>query len=1098
MGGAISSYWVRSIVTNPADGTIYAACEGSYPWGQTYGVGVWKYQNGAWSDTGTLSNDDVSCLVFDNQRGILYAAAGSNGVWKYDGKNWKDTNPGMPTSADQIALDPNSGNLYAGMNGNPETGVRLYANGSWGDISMNLGGYAIEGMAFDPATNVTYAGPAGQHVFKLVAGAWVDMGGPGTSYTAHRIAVDASGTNVYVGTSGNGIFRYDGKSWIDTKVGSIYLTDAMLYEPISGLLYAACYDPASGGKGVLVYDGSNWYDTGLAQQSSVALSIGFNKATNTLFAGTDGYGVYSAQLPTIQACNQNFGSPGSEVDVTITGSATNFIQGQSYAVFSNPGIAVQWTDVTSPTSAIVRIDIATGAPLGPGDVNVITNGEVPLPLYGGFNVLASPPNVYSIDPNTWNNAYPGQFTIQGSGFSGHKALYARLTRQGDGDRIGSNVSVQNDNQFTCTFDLTGTQPGQWNVVVWYDGSSEGTLPNGLNIVQPAPVVKYVIPNTVTSGGVVDLTDVHGYNFQKGAWIVLKKSGSGMIKALSVTTVSPEQLACTFDLTGAAAGAWDVIVENPDGQNSALQGGLMIQDPKPVVAGVQPGEGTPGTRVTITGSNFGPGGDSSTVTIGGVPATVVSWSDTTVVIVVPEGATSGSVVVTSAAGDSNKDHDFVVRELPKSTWYLAEGSTAWGFTTFVTIENPNPAAVTARVTYMVPASAATGKGGSVSRVVSLPAASQTTLNPADDLHSPSDFSTSVVCLQGKTIAVERTMTFAGAGGEAIGAHSSIGVNAPARTWYLPEGSSAWGFDCWCLVQNPGNTDANVSLTYMIEGVGPQVVKHKVAAGSRATFNMADDIGAHDASIEVTSDQPVIPERSMYTHVTYPGGVTALREGHCSIGATTPATEYFLAEGSTAWGFETYVLVQNPNNKPDSVTLDALTDGHGVIESTFAMPPKSRRTIPMSEVVREPADFSVTVRGSLPLVAERSMYWSCAGYPGNGMHDSIGVAGPHKSWYLPAGGAVGGRDAETYTCVANPNDKVVTVKVFYFTPSGKGGAIMTDEIAPHSRKTYRMGAMVSGPAAVAVSSTDGNLPIVVEGSMYLDGKAAGTNTIGAFSD
>jgi hypothetical protein len=194
----------------------------------------------------------------------------------------------------------------------------------------------------------------------------------------------------------------------------------------------------------------------------------------------------------------------------------------------------------------------------------------------------------------------------------------------------------------------------------------------------------------------------------------------------------------------------------------------------------------------------------------------------------------------------------------------------------------------------------------------------------------------------------------------------------------------------------------------------------------------------------------------------------------------------------------VLVQNPNNKPDSVTLDALTDGHGVIESTFAMPPKSRRTIPMSEVVREPADFSVTVRGSLPLVAERSMYWSCAGYPGNGMHDSIGVAGPHKSWYLPAGGAVGGRDAETYTCVANPNDKVVTVKVFYFTPSGKGGAIMTDEIAPHSRKTYRMGAMVSGPAAVAVSSTDGNLPIVVEGSMYLDGKAAGTNTIGAFSD
>ena len=68
----------------------------------------------------------------------------------------------------------------------------------------------------------------------------------------------------------------------------------------------------------------------------------------------------------------------------------------------------------------------------------------------------------------------------------------------------------------------------------------------------------------------------------------------------------------------------------------------------------------------------------------------------------------------------------------------------------------------------------------------------------------------------------------------------------------------------------------------------------------------------------------------------------------------------------------------------------------------------------------------------------------------------------------------------------------------TPSGKADVVFTDAIPPASRKTYRMSDMLSGPASVAVSSTDGKLPIVVERSMYFDGRAAGTDTIGAFSD
>lgn len=40
----------------------------------------------------------------------------------------------------------------------------------------------------------------------------------------------------------------------------------------------------------------------------------------------------------------------------------------------------------------------------------------------------------------------------------------------------------------------------------------------------------------------------------------------------------------------------------------------------------------------------------------------------------------------------------------STWYLAEGSIAWGFDTYITIENPNDVEVNADVTYMPTAAA----------------------------------------------------------------------------------------------------------------------------------------------------------------------------------------------------------------------------------------------------------------------------------------------------------------------------------------------------------------------------------------------------------
>jgi hypothetical protein len=129
---------------------------------------------------------------------------------------------------------------------------------------------------------------------------------------------------------------------------------------------------------------------------------------------------------------------------------------------------------------------------------------------------------------------------------------------------------------------------------------------------------------------------------------------------------------------------------------------------------------------------------------------------------------------------------------------------------VSIANPNAEAVNVKLTYM------TSTGKQDGPTVNMPAKSQATVYPSSTLGA-ADFSTKVECLEGRTISVDRTMYWTGTGAACPEAHCATEVTSPATTWYMPEGSSNWGFDF---------------------------------------------IGAADASIKVTSNVPVIPERAMY--------------------------------------------------------------------------------------------------------------------------------------------------------------------------------------------------------------------------------------------
>jgi len=80
--------------------------------------------------------------------------------------------------------------------------------------------------------------------------------------------------------------------------------------------------------------------------------------------------------------------------------------------------------------------------------------------------------------------------------------------------------------------------------------------------------------------------------------------------------------------------------------------ISISAPPPNVTQLSPTSGSVGSAVTIIGTNFGASQANGSVTFGGQSAFVTSWTDTTIVVSVPNQAISGDVVVSVGGLASN--------------------------------------------------------------------------------------------------------------------------------------------------------------------------------------------------------------------------------------------------------------------------------------------------------------------------------------------------------------------------------------------------------------------------------------------------------------
>ncbi len=308
----------------------------------------------------------------------------------------------------------------------------------------------------------------------------------------------------------------------------------------------------------------------------------------------------------------------------------------------------------------------------------------------------------------------------------------------------------------------------------------------------------------------------------------------------------------------------------------------------------------------------------------------------------------------------------------------------------------------------------------------------------------------------------------------GCHVTLGADETSREWYFAEGYTSQGFDTYLLLSNPGGEGVTAQVEYHREDGSVVGQSCYLQPHSRVTISVDEVQGMEDVSfsIRVLASGPIVAERAMY----FAAG--SRDDGTGAIAASRLSREWHFAEGYTAGGFDTYLLLSNPGDAQNEVQVHFLLEGGGKLDRRYTMAPHSRLTVSVDADPELGAHgFAMHVQASEPLVAERAVYFN-KGYIGGG-HASIGARELSTTWYLAEGYT--GQFFEDYVVVGNPGELPATVHVDFLFPDGSLGRDYL--MGAYARLTIPVNEQVgSGKEVACTVSSD--RPVVVERAMYYD--------------
>ncbi len=342
------------------------------------------------------------------------------------------------------------------------------------------------------------------------------------------------------------------------------------------------------------------------------------------------------------------GATTGNVVVTAAGGVAS--PGSNFTVTPPPTI----TSVTPSLGAVGASVVIAGSNFGPsiGNGNVKFNGTsaTSIPNWSATSITATVPSGATTGNVVVTAA--GGVASAGSNFTVVPAPVITDLSPTTG-AVGAEVSIAGANfgatqgSGSVTFNGTAATPTSWsastiavpvpsgatsgNVVV----NASGVASNGLNFtVVPAPSITSL---SVTSGHVGDPVTITGTNF--GA-----TEGSGTVSFNGTDDATPTSWSSTSILAHVPVGATsgNLVVSASGVASNGIN--FTVTEALGITA-VSPTSGVVGEVVTVTGTGFGSTQGGSTIKLNGPSAVIASWSDTSIVVYVPSGATTGPFSVT---------------------------------------------------------------------------------------------------------------------------------------------------------------------------------------------------------------------------------------------------------------------------------------------------------------------------------------------------------------------------------------------------------------------------------------------------------------------
>jgi photosystem II stability/assembly factor-like uncharacterized protein len=588
----------------------------------------------------------------------IFAATRDGGVFRSSDKgiSWTAVNTGLGFGGIYVtvnALIAKGTNLFAALDSG---GVfRSSDNGAtW--TSVGVGGYAFAVI--------------GENIFAGAYGYVMLSTDNGTSWTALNTglpnkdvqALAVSGSNIFAGTEGGGVFRStnNGTSWAAVNSGLSNLVVNTLV--VNG---SDVYAGTDGGMFLSTNNGASWtaINNGLGTGFSPPVHSSVVKGNN-IFIGTT-FGVsYSA----------NNGANWTSVNTGITGATVWTLLSNGNSIFAgtinesglyvSPNNAESWQPSNSGISfpAITSsAKIGNNLFVGGAGVFLSTNNGVTWSSVSTGLTNMSVRSLATSGANLFAGTYSGGVFLSTNNGASWNAVNTGLTE--------SNIvclAASGSNIFAGTYE--GLFRSTDNGANW---TSEGKA-----AMQVLNITPYIVSMAVMGSTIFAAT------FENGLFRSLD-NGTSWVKILDEDNIHLH----TLDDGSIFAGNTEVFVSTDNGTNWVAAGtglpkltsstiysmavtethllaGTLFKGvwsrplsefpiPQPVVTitSFTPASGPEGTIVTINGTNFSATPSNNSVKFNGTTANVTASTSTSITAIVPAGATTGSIIVTTVRGGS---------------------------------------------------------------------------------------------------------------------------------------------------------------------------------------------------------------------------------------------------------------------------------------------------------------------------------------------------------------------------------------------------------------------------------------------------------------